>query len=229
LFTDAVVGYEQRFTPWLSLYFNTKMLGRFGTNAFTLLYDGINTIYGGDIGWHIRLMQTERFILSSSIFVENLEGSFINVKQFVDDVVNDVPYAAIIKDTPALRSGLSLESAYAFNATWGLQGEVTVNYGESFVRDKSKVTVFGGLFGDVDLYPKHHFPMGFGLGYMLGSRPELSMGSNGVLSMFVAKFSYTGSSDFDLGLEYITYKVKLNDRLDNTLISRMTLILRFYF
>jgi hypothetical protein len=229
LFTDALVGYEQRFTPWLSLYFNSKMLGRFGTNVFTLLYDGINTVYGGSIGWHIRIMQTKKFILSSSLFVENLEGSFINVSEYVNDIINDVPYAAIVKDTPALRSGLSLESAYAFNATWGLQGEVTVSYGESFVRDKSGVTAFGGVFGDVDLFPRNHFPLGFGLGYMLGSRPELSMGSNGVLSMFVTKFSYTGSSDFDLGLEYMTYKLKLNDKIDNPFIYRMTFSFRFYF
>lgn len=229
MFTGGDVGYEQRFTPWLSLYFNVKMLGRFGTDAFSLLYDGINTISGGDIGWRIRVLQSKKFILSTSFFVNNLSGNFINIKKFVNDIIENEPNPAIINNTPLLQVGLSATYAYAFNETWGLQGETKIAYGETFEWDIEHITFTGSLFGDIDFYPKHHFPLGIGLGYMLSSAPELTMGSEGFYNLALFKLSYTGSTDYDLGIEYMTYKLNIGNRIDNPFISIVSLALKFYF
>ena len=223
------VEYEQRFTPWLSLYFNAKVLGRYGTDAFSLLYDGINLISGGDIGWRFRVLQSKKFILSTSFFVNNLSGNFINIKKFVNDIIENEPNPAIIKNTPLLQAGLSATYAYALNETWGLQGETKISYGETFVRGTEHIIFSGSLFGDIDFYPKHHFPLGIGLGYMLSSAPELTMGSDGFYNLALFKLSYTGSPDYDLGIEYMTYKLKLGNRIDNPFISTVSLALKFYF
>jgi len=229
LFAGSEVGYEQRFTPWLSLYIDAEAIGRSGTDAFSLLYDGINTISGGDIGWRVRVLQSKKFMLSGSVFVNNLSGNFINIREFVNDIINDEPYPAIAKDISVLQVGMSAMYAYAFNETWGLQGETEVAYGESFERDIEQVTIITSLFGDVDFYPKYNFPLGIGLGYMLSSAPELSMGPTSYYNIGFLKFSYTGSSDFDLGIEYMTYKLNIGNRIDDPFISRVSLALKFYF
>jgi len=229
MFTEGEMTYQQRFTPWLSLNIRTMMIGRFGTDAFSLLYDGVNTISGGSIGWRIRMIQSKKLILSSGIFVENLSGNFINLKQFVNDIIDGDPNASIIKNTPSLSGGINIEGAYAFNKTWGIQAETQFAYGETFVRDSEKVTSRTSIFGEADFYPKHKLPLGVGLGYMLSSTPETSMEGGDYLSMGLLKLAYTGSPDFDLGLEYLTYKMKLSDKIKNPFVTQVLLSFTFYF
>ena len=229
MFTEGEMTYQQRFTPWLSLNIRTMLIGRFGADAFSLLFDGVNTISGGSIGWRIRMIQSKKLILSSGIFVENLSGSFINLKQFVNDIIDGDPNASIIKNTPALTGGFNIEGAYAFNETWGIMAETQIAYGETFIRSSEKITSRTSILGEADFYPKHKLPLGLGLGYMLSSTPETSMEGGDYLSMGLLKIAYTGSPDFDLGMEYLTYKMKLSEKIKNPFVIQLLLSFKFYF
>ena len=229
MFAEASLSYQQRFTPWLSLNFHTVTIGRFGTDAFSLLFDGVNTIYGGSIGWQIRMFQSTKLILSSTIFVENYSGSFINVRQFVNDIIDSVPDASIIKNIPALTGGINVKGAYAFNETFAMQAEMQLDYGETYVREKERFTFKTSVLGEADFYPKHHLPLGIGLGYSLFSTQETSMENGDYISLGIFKMAYTGSPDYDLGLEYMTYKLKLNKQIKNPFVSLFVFSFRFYF
>ncbi len=229
MFSEGEITYQQRFTPRLSLNIRIMMIGRFGTDAFSLLYDGVNTISGGSIGWRIRMVRTKRLILTTEVFVKNLSGNFINIKQFISDVIDGDPYASIIKSTPAMAGGINFEGAYAINETWGLQATTEWAYGESFIRGKESFTSKTSFLGEADFYPKHKLPLGIGLGYMLSSAPEISMEGGDYLNMGLLKLAYTGSTDFDLGVEYLTYKMKLSNRIKNPLVTQLMLSLKFYF
>ena len=229
MFAETGINYQQRFTPWLSLNINAIMVGRFGVNAFSLLFDGVNTISGGSIGWRIRMIRTKKLILTTGVFVKNLNGNFINIKQFVNDAIDGDPNASIVKNTPAMAEGINFEGTYAINETWGLQAATQWAYGESFVRGKESFTSKTSFLGEADFYPKHKLPLGIGLGYMLSSVPEISMEGGDYLSLGILKLAYTGSTDFDLGVEYLTYKMKLSNRLKNPLVTQLILSLKFYF
>jgi len=230
LFLTMKVKYQQKFTPWLGLYFSMNVAGRVGTDLTTILADGVNTISGGDIGWIVRIMKRDKFNLSGTINLKNLNGSFINIAEFVDDVINDVPNPTVIKKVPAMSIGPGIQGAYAINPTFGLQFYGEMAYGESFERGASKAYYLAGLAGDVDFLPKQRVPIGLALGYTITSAPEVVMNSGDYASFFMGKLGYTGADEFELGLQMAYYNVKMEGAEgDKNSVTSFLLVLKFYF
>ncbi len=229
VFADFIISYEQRFRPWISMYLGYGLAGRYGTDVFSLLYDGINTIDGGEIGWHLRVLNHKKLMLSTRIYVKRLDGSFVSVSGFIEDLVNNVPDPAVIKYVPALGLGNSWEAAFAFNPTWGIQGSLDMMYGESFVRGKTNIIYSLNAAGDMDLYPKYNVPLGFAAGYNLAGNPEVMMDSDGHSSLFFFNLNYTGSPDFELGLQTTFYRFKLSRDDNSSSVVKATFNFRFYF
>lgn len=229
LFVNVNVRYQQRFTPWLALYFTFGMSGRLGTDMSTILVDGVNTLSGGDIGWLIRVMKTDKFNLSASANVKNLNGNFINLSKYIEDIIDNNPNPQVIRRTPAMMVGVGVNGAYAFNSKYGLQFNTDFSYGESFERGTSKFYFTGGIIGDVDFLPKNNVPIGLALGYVLSSAPEVIMNNSGMTNTFIGKVAYTGAKDYELGLQFNYYSLKI-ESLDTTpYVSKIILMLKFYF
>jgi len=229
LFLNMRIKYQQQFTPWLAMYFSLNVAGRLGTDLTTILADGVNTMSGGDIGWLVRILNKDKFNLSGTINVKNLNGNFINVSQFIEDLINDVPNASITKKIPAMSIGPGIQGAYAFNPTFGLQFYGEYAYGESFERDVSKGYFLAGIAGDVDFKLKQRDPLGLALGYTITSAPEIVMNDADYANLLMAKLGYTGSRDYELGVQYAYYNVKITEDLGKTDVSSFMLILKFYF
>lgn len=230
LFFNTYVQYQQRFTPWLALYMSFKMSGRVGTDISTIMADGVNTLSGGDIGWLIRISRTKKFNLSGNIGIQKLTGNFINVSGYFKDIINNVPDPSITKKVPAMIVGVGLRGAYAFNPTYGLQFQADFNYGESFQRENnSKGFISAGVIGDIDFLPKHNTAVGLALGYGLTNAQEIVMGDGGLSHLITARVGYTGSDDFELGLQYTYFNTELQSVEQKPFISKILLLLKFYF
>jgi hypothetical protein len=229
LFFDVDVQFQQRFTPWLALYFSVKMAGRVGTNVSTILVDGVNTLSGGDIGWLIKIAQTEKFNLSGTVSLSNFNGNFVNVAEYFEEIIDDEPYPSVTKVVPALIAGFGLRSAYAFNPSYGLQLNIDYGYGESFERGLSKSFFLAGILGEVDFLPKHNVPVGLGLGYSLSSSPEVVMKEGGVSDLILGKISYTRSDEFELGFQFTYYSINLNSVEEKSYVTKFLLGLKFFF
>lgn len=229
LFFNMSVQYQQRFTPWLSLFISTETAGRVGTEMTTIMVDGVNTITGGSIGWLVRIMHKEKFNLASSIYLNNVTGNVINVSQYFEDLINNVPDPSVVKKIPTMNLGLGIQGAYAFNPTFGLQFQADMAYGESFERSESKAYFSGGLIGDVDFMPKHEVPINLALGYQLTSTPAIIMSEGGATSIITGKLGYSGSDDFELGAQFTYYNASLQTVEDKPTITTIMLMLKFYF
>ncbi len=229
LFFDMKVNYLQRFTPWLALQLSFSMAGRTGTNMSTIMADGVNTLNGGSIGWLVRVRKTERFNLSATLNVTNLTGNFINVQDYFRDLINNVPDPSVTKKVPAMAMGVGLTGAYAFSPVFGLQFMGEYAYGESFQRLKNEGFFAAGIIGDVDFNPKHGVPVGLALNYTLTSAPEIVLSDGGFSNLLGLKVGYTGSDDFEIGLLYSYYNVKITSVDDKPFVNKIMLLLKFYF
>ncbi len=229
LFFNMNVQYQQRFTPWLALFMSFEMAGRVGTEVTTIMVDGVNTLNGGSIGWLVRIMHKKKFNLAGSIYLNNVTGNVINVKDYFEDLINNVPNPSVVKKTPTMNLGIGIQGAYAFNPTFGLQFQTDMAYGESFERTKSKVYFSGGIIGDVDFMPKHEVPVNLALGYRLTTTPAIVMSEGGATSVFLGKIGYSGSDEFELGVQFTYYNVDLKSVDDNPTINTIMLMLKFYF
>jgi len=229
LFLSLDVQYQQRFNSWLALYFSFAMVGRVGTDMSTILADGVNTITGGNIGWLIKIYQNKKFNLSGSAHIANLTGNFINVSEYFEEIINDVPDPSVTKKVPSMSAGIGIQGAYAFSPTFGGQFHTSYAIGESFNREGSDGYYSVGLMGDADLNPKFNTPIGFALGYTLTSAPEILMTESGATQLIIGKLGYTGSKEFELGLQYSNYRLKLQSVDKKASISTFTLVLKLYF
>ncbi len=229
VYVDLDVQYQQRFTPWLAMFFSAKMAGRVGSDMSTILADGVNTLAGGDIGWLVRIKETEKFMLSGSVRITNIRGNFINVPEYFEEIINNEPYPSVIKQVPGLAAGFGLRSAYAFNPTYGLQFNLGYQFGETLERGPSQSYFAGSILGDIDFNPKQEVPVGFALGYALSTSPVLVMNDGGAANLFLFKIDYTGSNDFELGLQFNMYSTYLKSIDDNAFVKKVMLGFRFYF
>jgi hypothetical protein len=228
-FFDMNVRYQQRFRPWLAMFFSFKLAGRVGTDVSTILVNGVNTISGGDIGWLARIYESEKFYLSSSLTLSNLRGNFINVRQYFEDLINDSIDPQVIYNIPATAIGVGLYGAYAINQTIGLQFQTEFYYGESFVRGLNKGYINGGIMVDFDFNPKYNVPINFGLGYNLSSEPEIVLEGGKISNLFTTKIGYSGASDFELGIQFSYYDVVIENVEGNPYVGKIILLLKFYF
>lgn len=229
IFVDLQVQYQQRFTPWLAMFFSTKLAGRVGSDMSTIMADGLNTLSGGDIGWLIRVTESDKFYLSASIGVEHLSGTFINVTEYFQEIINNNPYPSLVKKVPATLLGIGFRGAYAFNSMYGIQFNVKGSYGESLQREETQAYFSGGFVADVDFYPKKNVPIGLALGYSFTTAPEIVMKEGESSNLILGKIGYTGSDDFELGLQFTFYNIELENVRENPFITKMLLILKFYF
>lgn len=229
IFLNMDVQYQQRFNPWLAMNISLAMVGRVGADMSTILANGVNTINGGRIGWLIRIKQSKKFNLSGAVQITNLNGSFINVKEYFEDVINDVPDPTVVKKVPSMSLGVGLLGAWAISPVFGMQFHGDYAYGESFERDVEGGYFSFGLNVDADLNPIQNVPLGIALGYTLTSAPEVMMADNGYANLMVGKIGYTGSDEFELGLQYTYYKINLESVEGSPSVSSFTLLLKFYF
>ena len=229
IFIDINLQYQQRFTPWLAMFITTKLATRVGSDMSTIIADGINTISGGEIGWLVRIVERDKFYLSGSIGLNNLRGRFINVTDYLKEIIDNDPFPSLTKSVPAMQVGIGLRGAYAFNSMFGLQFEANYSYGEAFQRNESNGYYAIGIVGDVDFKPKQNVPIGLALGYSRTTAPEIVMSEEGLSNLLFAKIGYTGSDDFDLGLQFTYYNIDVASLKDDPYISKVVLALKFYF
>ena len=126
-------------------------------------------------------------------------------------------------------ASVALRGAYAFNPSYGLQANLAYCYGESLERGNSQAYFAMGVLGDLDFNPKHKVPMGLALGYTLSSAPAIVMYDGGTANLFTGKISYTGSDDFELGLQFAYYNIALRSMDEKPSVTKVMLSFKFYF
>ncbi len=229
-FVDIQINYQQKFNDWLALYATINIGGRLGTSLSTILVDGVNTFSGGNVGWLFRVLKKQKFQMTGNLFVKNLGGNFINLIGYVNDVIDGVPNPQVVKYVPVLNVGIGAQGAYAFNEVFGLQFSTDVSYGESFNRGTNDIFSSFSLVGDMDLMPRHQIPVGFGLGYAITSNPESTYLKFIYTNIYSFKIAYTGSSDFELGFQFVYNRVQVSSSIEkNPMLFKAQLGFRFYF
>ena len=229
VFVDVSVRYQQRFTPRLTLYLQGNMAGRLGTDMSTILADGINTITGFEIGWLIRFYQSEKLNLSANVHTANANANFINVSRYFEDFINGVENPSLTQKIPAMAVDLGINGGWAINPIWGLQFFGDAVFGESFERGRNQIYYNTGIQGEVDFNPNHRVPIGLAIGYVATNNPESISSESGFSSIFIGKIGYSGSSEFELGLQFSYFDVSLRSVEQKVYVSKTTLILKFFF
>jgi hypothetical protein len=228
-FAHLSFDYQQRIRNWIAMYLHGGLTARLGTNVFSLLSQGVNTVTSFRIGWLIRIVEGEKYVLSVTLGLNNSSGTFINIRRFVEDIINNVPNPSITTDAPVLLGDFGLHFAYGLNEVIGLGFNGNFAFGESFDRQDSDLRY--ALKGAIDFNFKgrYNVPLGIALGYSLVSQPELVYTDEGTAQIGTIKLTYTGTSDFLIGLESSMLNIPLEDVDQKSRFQVALISIRYYF
>ena len=229
VFANLGIEYQQTIKDWIA--FRAKLLvnGRLGTGTSALLSSGVSAATGFELGWLIRLMETDRGYMSLSFDVKNTEFTTINIADFVDDIINE-ENAELVRSTPSMRTGVGLRYTHAFSPLVGLISYFETGYGESVdrVSDDEWFTEFGATV-DFDLAAVGWVPIGLAVGYLQYSFPEGGADITDVVRGVVFRIGYTGREDLALGLNF-QYSTFPSDQLEEKIkTTGVDFDIRYYF
>lgn len=228
-FAHLSFHYQQRIRDWVALYLDAGLSTRLGTDVFSLLSQGINTVSIFKIGWLVRMVQEDKFTLTSNIGITNSSGTFINIRRFVQDVLNNVPNPSIASSAPVLSGDIGLQFAYGFNSVMGLTLESNLTFGESYDRGNAEIKyAFKSAF-DLNFKRRYNVPLGFILSYTILTNPEIVYTDDGYGQITGLKLVYTGTNDFLVGIEQSLMSIPLEevDKQSSFLVSLISI--RYYF
>jgi hypothetical protein len=229
LFSTVTVNYQQRFNDWLALYISPRLAVRLGTDMSTILVDGVNTISGGEIGWLIKIYEGKKVYLSGSLGIRNITGSFINVRDYFAELINNNPDPSVSKVIPSMSVTGGLSFAYAISPTFGMQVSAGYAYGESLIRGETNGFYNGGIVFDADFNPAKRVPVGITLGLNISSAPEVVLNYQGPTNIGIAGLNYTGSDDFELGLQYHISQIISEKFSNDASLSTAMIVFKYYF
>lgn len=229
LFANLQIEYQQTIRDWIAFRAKFNVNGRLGTGTSALLSTGVSATTGFELGWLIRLLETDRGYMSLSFDVNNTSFTTINIADFVEDVI-DGEDAELVKTTPSMRAGVGLRYTHAFSPLVGLISYFRTGYGESVdrVSEDEWFTEFGATV-DFDLAGVGWVPIGLAVGYRQDSFPEGGADITDVVRAFLFRVGYTGREDLALGLNF-TYSTFPSDQLEEKIKSMgLNLDIRYYF
>ena len=228
LFINTNFRFNHRIRHWIGFFGDLSISSRIGTEAKSLLSQGINTIIGFHLGWILKIRETEKFLLTGQIELRNEEATIISISNFIDGILNGSSNPSISDNFNALTGGGGIKAAYGLSSLFGLTGSMSVNYGESFSRGNSRVLFSGGLGMDVNLYNKTRVPLGFAFNFFISSLPSFFV-EDEFSTISALKIGYTGSKDFQLGVEAISGRIPLPDVEEKSRLNGISIYTTYYF
>jgi len=229
IFADLNFDYQQKIKNWIAFYLNVGVTARLGTEVQSIITQGVNTISTFRLGWLVKLLKTEKDMLSANIQINNHGANFVHIGSFIEDLIKDSVRTSISNSIPILNGSVGLRYAHGFNEILGFQGFANIGFGDSYVRGENDMIYrLGGLF-DVNLATKTKVPLGFAVFYNLTAIPDVVQVPGKSASMAGFKISYSGAPHFNLGLEISNSRVPIpnvEEKVNSTLVFITT---KYYF
>jgi hypothetical protein len=229
IFLTLGFEYQQKIQDWVSLYIKYRLAARVGTNVGAILAEGFTSINSFNIGWKIRLLERKKAKLSTTFGISNYNGTFLSIRKFVEDIIDNQPFPSLVTNTPALNGILGFHFAYGISQLFGLNINYLNSIGESLERNKTAYYFSFNPGIDLNLYQRHNIPLGFSLAYVLSSRPEQVYRESGYSNSINFRIGYTGTNDFVIGIQASYTTIPVSEDLDNFGAMGMSFGMVYYF
>ena len=232
-FTYFGFEYQQAVKDWIAFSLRLNAIGRLGTDAGAILYQGVDLDIGYQLGWLLKLYKSKDMMLSGTIKVSNNSFTFIDINGFIQGIVDSgkiTPENKMVKNTPTTNAGAGLAYAYTINRMFGITAEANFIYGESAERFSVDEWIFNyGVLVDADLKPDYAVPLGFGLSYFGSKRGKNTASLFGDPNNILFQINYTGKSDLDLGLVF-NYQWYKDASIDQTInFTNVYMDVKYFF
>jgi hypothetical protein len=224
--TNLAFEYQYAVREWLGIYTEVALRARTGTDGPSLFRDGVAYGTAFEVGWLVQMRETERSLLSGSLYLANRDVSFIDPFGFVEDIVEGRP-AEFTETIPSLRMGTAAHYAIAFNRVVGAFATGTVSFGES-LQERDTDWLFGLTAGvSLDL-ESEGVPIGLALSGRADDDASPIGVANGPWEAVGLRVTYTRPTDMQLSLVSTINSVPFTERTD-MIVYEVGVEMRYYF
>ncbi len=234
LITVSASGrHEQSIKEWMSFYGEFKLVTRVGSNITSLFAQGVNSNIGFDIGWNVRILETERWSIVTGLSLRDGTFTTIDVERFVRGLI-DSGYVAegnkLLDTKPVLRVLNSSRGAYSFSEAFGMYGVLTLGVEEPRTRGGDYLMTLDALIAlDVDWNHIVEVPIGTTLGLEYKENPDIAGADEGSYKNIYLRLGYTGTDAFGLGVQMMYQFVPIVGITDQVTFITAMLDMKFYF
>lgn len=206
--------YQHAVKDWLAVFTRFGLTGRLGNSLATLTKQGINYATTFDLGWMLKVYRNDNFALSASFEVTNGNYSFINLQQFIKDVVDGVRDPSLVRSNNSVYGLAGVKAAYGINEFIGLNAVFDLGYGETIQRDlDNEFFIHSALNVDLNFYKLINTPISLSLGYLHSTYPHSNNSEVFSSNVFIAQVNYIGRTDFVLSLDML-FSRELSDSIN---------------
>lgn len=228
VFVTLGFTYQQKIKDWIGFYANIGGAVRSGTDLGSLVFEGVNTVVGGETGLVFNILERPKHKLGGRFMLSNYNATIIDFRQFIVDLIEGIPDPSVTKNAPALNVGVGLNYAYAISPIFGVTGLTEMHYGESITRGDEFFRLRVGVAGDANFAPKG-VPLGLSLGYMVRSTPDYVFVDNQIAHTFNLVLSYTGEEDLLIGFDFAQSYLPVNSLNSNIRTAGININLIYFF
>jgi hypothetical protein len=222
--------YQNAFRHWIAVRFGLGLRTRLGTQAASLINEGVNVTSGLDIGWLIRIRETQRTALSLSLDVTRQTLTLIDIKQFTEGILNGNPDPILIDNVPLIRSHAGLRFGWAVSRPFGVTLLGEGSYGESPQRGEPDSWGYDlGASVDFDADAVWNVPIGLALAYRESSIPLITESQHGKVHQTLLRVAYTEKEDFLIALDLTGVLDRENAEVKPVWSGGAAFSLRYYF
>jgi len=228
----AILGmeYQNAIRDWIAVRVAIGMRTRLGTQASSLVNEGVNVSSGLDLGWLVRLRETDRTSLSLALDVTRETLTLIDLRQFTEDVIDGEPSPRLIDNVPMIWTKAGLRFAWAVSRPVGVTLLGEGSYGEAPQRDEPDSWEYGlGASVDFDGHAAWDVPIGFALAYRESSLPVITEADHGKVRQTLLRIAYTGKPDFLVAVDVMGLIDRDNTQVKPVWSGGAAFSLRYYF
>ena len=229
IFATLDFEYQQKIKDWIAMYISYSLTARIGTELSSILTQGVSAVSSSRIGWLIKLVETEKFMLSADLEVNNHNATFISISEFIKDIIKDTVVTSISRNVPILNMTGGLRFAYGINKTFGIQGNVELGYGDSYRRGISDYIYRIGAAFDANLAYTTKVPLGFTAFFNSSATPDYVHVAGKSATITGLKISYAAGRHFNIGLELSSAVIPIPNVKNKVTSTSAVISSRYYF
>jgi len=188
--------YQHALRDWLAVWGGFEMGARLGTDVGSLFHSGVTMSTDLEFGWLVRLRETDRSVLSTTLTVTRRSHTVVDLKGWVADLLR----SRLVRTRPVLRVGFGAHYAWVLNEVVAFGASGWAAEGDAVNSPDEQWYVTGALSMSVNLHPRYDVPLGAALTLLADSDPVISGALIGGWQGVGLRFAYTGRDDIMLSL-----------------------------
>ena len=206
LYANLGFEYQQAIKSWLAMNVQMDIYGRLGTGLRAALTEGVRASTTGQVGWLVRVLETDRLYLSSSLSVSSNSTTRMDPLGFINGVIVNggevTDSTKLVTTTPTLLTTAGVRGAYELSKVVGLVGFAQASAGDSYkLQERSATYAAAGVGADVDFHKWLHAPLSLAVGYRVENYPATGDESKALNHTNVVQFGYLSAGGFAISMD----------------------------